>query len=78
MAKPKLVMELTDKEIKKALDTTWGPGYNWKIRKIIRDKKAQAIIVFYRVTSEKDGATEYRVKGLSSNAGWDYVTRIKF
>lgn len=77
MGRPKQVMELTDKDIRKSLAKKWE-GMKFKIRRIIRDEKARCILVFYKVTCEKQGTTEYRVWGVGKSSGWDYATRIKF
>lgn len=78
MSKPKPVMELTDEDIMSALERTWGKGYDIKIREIQRKKSFHAIIVFYKITADRDGATEYRVKILSPQGGWEARTRVKF
>lgn len=78
MTKPKQVMELTDEDITLALVERWGKGFEVTVRQILRKKSFQAIVVFYKVKAERDGAIEYRVKTLSRNTGTENVSRIKF
>ena len=68
----------SDEEIEALILKDYGKGYKVKIREIDRSKKG-LILVFYKVTAERDGCTEWRVKGWSSAmSGWDYPYRRKF
>lgn len=71
-------MELTDEDIERALDQSWGKGYRVTIREIQRKKAFQAIIVFFKVKADRDGSTEYRIKVISAQGGWEARTRVKF
>jgi len=70
---------LTDEEIEAWVRKNWGKGYEVTILEIIRRKRYGVNIILYKVTCERDGATEWRCKGWSKvMGGWDYVTKRKF
>lgn len=69
---------MTDEEIEKLVIRDYGKGYEVKIIEIIRRK--ELILVRYKVRAERDGTTEWRIKGWGnrSMSGWDYPYRRRF
>lgn len=66
------------KQIKKLLKADWGKGYEFKVLEILNREDWGVLIVFYRVTCDRDESTEHRCKNLIGNSKWDYVTKIQF
>lgn len=72
---------MTDDEIEKMLRKQWGKGYSVAIKEILHKKLFRITLVFYKVTCERDGFTEFRCKGWTTGnvpGGFDHVTRRKW
>jgi hypothetical protein len=68
---------VTNDEALKIINRDYGKGYAVKILEIIERKGLT--LIRYKVTADRDGFTEYRVKGWgSAMAGWDYPYRRKW
>lgn len=70
---------MTKQEIEEMLVKQWGKGFTVKVKEVMKKTSWEAMIVFYKITSTRDGMTEYRVKGWgTASSGWDCVTRRKW
>ena len=69
---------MTDEEIEREVNRGYGEGYRIKILEVIRRK--ELILVRYKITAERDGVREWRIKGWGTKAmsGWDYPYRRKW
>lgn len=70
--------KMPEEKIELVINEVYGEGYSVRIQEIIRRKSLNLIVVLYRVKCHRDGAREWRCKGINPHHGWDYVVKRKF